>query len=77
MRVVIIGGGGYIGFHIGVEMKQRGHDVTLFDLFPPHSEWVGLRENMLPFVKGTILSVGDIEDVLIKTKAEAVIHTGK
>ncbi|XP_063845832.1 short-chain dehydrogenase/reductase family 42E member 1-like isoform X2 [Scylla paramamosain] len=39
MRVVVTGGGGYVGYHVGWALSQGGHDVTLLDLQPPDPEW--------------------------------------
>jgi UDP-glucose 4-epimerase len=83
MRVVIIGGAGYIGYHIGLDLYHRGHTVTLFDLSYPNEEWLtewlelaGESENPLPFVKGSILSISQLNEVLKSTKAEGVVHCG-
>ncbi|XP_050709430.1 short-chain dehydrogenase/reductase family 42E member 1-like isoform X2 [Eriocheir sinensis] len=38
-KVVITGGGGYVGYHIGWALSRGGHPVTLLDLKPPDPEW--------------------------------------
>lgn len=42
ITVTIIGGGGYIGYHVGVSMLERNHNVTLFDISEPDSFWLDL-----------------------------------
>lgn len=42
LRVTIIGGGGYIGYHIGVKLFERGHTVTLLDISEPDSLWLDI-----------------------------------
>ncbi|KAK4302332.1 hypothetical protein Pmani_025569 [Petrolisthes manimaculis] len=39
MRVVVTGGGGYVGYHVGWVLSKGGHHVTLLDLTPPDPEW--------------------------------------
>ena len=39
MRVVVTGGGGYVGYHIGWALSRTGHDVALLDLVAPDPEW--------------------------------------
>ena len=59
MKVLVIGGAGYIGSHVVKEMMAAGHTVTVFDNLSS-----GLRQNLFPengFIYGNILSPGDIE----------------
>ena len=32
---LVMGGGGYAGFHLGKALTERGHDVVLFDIKEP------------------------------------------
>jgi UDP-glucose 4-epimerase len=54
MRVLIIGGAGYIGSHVAREFLDQGHSVTVFDNLSS-----GGRENL--FADGTFI-YGDIMD---------------
>lgn len=59
MKVLVIGGAGYIGSHVVKEMMAAGHSVTVFDNLSS-----GLRQNLFPengFIYGNILIPGDIE----------------
>ena len=59
MKVLIIGGAGYIGSHVVKEMMKAGHKVTVFDNLSS-----GLRCNLFPendFIYGNILIQSDIE----------------
>jgi len=40
LNVIIVGGGGYIGFHTGLSLWERGHKVTLFDIIEPNRIWI-------------------------------------
>ena len=59
MKVLVIGGAGYIGSHVVKEMIKAGHEVTVFDNLSS-----GLRCNLFPkngFIYGNILIQADIE----------------
>jgi len=84
MRYGIVGGGGYIGYHIAVSLISNGHAVVLYDLFQPDSEWVQDAEEVeafrkqkqnLRFIQGDILSVDDLTKAL--SGSECIIHCGK
>lgn len=70
MKVLVIGGAGYIGSHVVKALRQSGHAVTVFDNLSS-----GLRENLQPgtaFVHGDILIPAQIEAAL--RGQDAVIH---
>ena len=57
MKVVIIGGAGYIGSHVVLYALERGCDVTVFDDLS-----TGCKENInenVQFVHGSTLSTSD------------------
>lgn len=59
MKVLVIGGAGYIGSHVVKELMKAGHKVTVFDNLSS-----GLRCNLFPqndFIYGNILIQADIE----------------
>lgn len=59
MKVLVIGGAGYIGSHVVKELMKSGHEVTVFDNLSS-----GLRQNLFAkndFIHGTILIQSDIE----------------
>lgn len=58
MRVVVTGGCGYVGFHIGWAIAQGGHHVTLLDLNPPDPEW----HTTAPLALWDALPVGEFNE---------------
>ena len=38
-KFLIVGGGGYIGFHVGLRLLQLRHEVILFDMNYPSKKW--------------------------------------
>jgi UDP-glucose 4-epimerase len=50
MKIIIVGGAGYIGSHVAHEFSDSGHEVTIFDNLS-----TGTRENLFPeerFIEG-------------------------
>jgi len=50
MKIIIVGGAGYIGSHVAHEFSDLGHEVTIFDNLS-----TGTRENLFPeerFIEG-------------------------
>jgi len=53
VKVLVIGGAGYIGSHVCLEMMEAGHEVTVYDNLSS-----GLRENLFEgerFIQGDVL----------------------
>lgn len=70
MRILVIGGAGYIGSHVALELRDAGHDVVVFDNLRS-----GLRRNLLPgttFVHGDIRHADQLRDAM--DGIDAVIH---
>jgi pyruvate/2-oxoglutarate dehydrogenase complex dihydrolipoamide dehydrogenase (E3) component len=69
LRILIVGGAGYIGSHTARVLRRHGHEVILYDNLS-----TGHRES----AEGFALVVGDIGDrqmlVSIMPRVEAVIH---
>ena len=71
MKVLVIGGAGYIGSHVVKEMMKAGHEVTVFDNLSS-----GLRENLFAkngFIYGNILIPQDL-DAAFSQGFDAFVH---
>lgn len=71
MKVLVIGGAGYIGSHVVKEMMKAGHTVTVFDNLSS-----GLRVNLFPeneFIYGNILIPEDLDAAFAKG-FDAFVH---
>jgi UDP-glucose 4-epimerase len=71
MKVLIIGGAGYIGSHVAREFLDHGHLVTVFDNLSS-----GLEKNLFPearFVRGDILEPASLQGAM-KEGYDALVH---
>ena len=71
MKVLVIGGAGYIGSHVVKELMQKGHKVTVFDNLSS-----GLVQNLFAendFIAGNILHSEDL-DAAFERGFDAFIH---
>jgi len=71
MKILIIGGAGYIGSHVAREFLDRGHRVTVFDNFSS-----GLRQNIFPeeeVIAGDILDYPALEKAMAGN-FDALVH---
>jgi UDP-glucose 4-epimerase len=71
MKVLVIGGAGYIGSHVALELKDRGHTVTVFDNLSS-----GVKENLhegCAFIRGDIMNPEDLKAALSKG-FDAAVH---
>ncbi len=71
MKVLVIGGAGYIGSHVVKELMKSGHKVTVFDNLSS-----GLRCNLFPendFIYGNILIERDLDEAFARG-FDAFVH---
>ncbi len=71
MKVLVIGGAGYIGSHVARAFLDKGAEVTVFDNLS-----TGVRENLFPearFEEGDILDYRRLEGVM-KGGYDALVH---
>jgi UDP-glucose 4-epimerase len=71
MRILIVGGAGYIGSHVAREFLDAGHEVTVYDNLS-----TGSRGNLFPeerFVEGDILDYPRLADAA-KGGFDALVH---
>ncbi len=70
MRIIVVGGAGYIGSHVAREFLDLGHEVVIFDNLS-----TGSRDNLFPearFIEGDIHDYPAISAAM--RSADAVIH---
>ncbi len=71
MKILIVGGAGYIGSHINKELNKQGFETVVFDsLVKGHQEAVKWGE----FFQGDLANIEDLRQVFSKYKIDAVLH---
>ena len=71
MRILVVGGAGYIGSHMVRYLMDREHEVTVFDnLSTGHRDAVGDAE----FVEGDLANAEQIDEVLRSAAFDGVMH---
>jgi UDP-glucose-4-epimerase len=74
MKLLVIGGAGYIGSHFVYEAIRAGHEITIFDNLS-----TGNKESIHPqakFVEGDLTNKKDVDAVLAGDKFDAALHFG-
>ncbi len=71
MKVLVIGGAGYIGRHIVVDLIKKNHNVTVFDNLS--TGFINDFCKKVNFVFGDILNTNDLEKLFSK-KYDIVMH---
>ena len=71
MKIIVVGGAGYIGSHMVKMLLDEGHEVVTFDNLSS-----GFRDAVLggDFVEGDLANTSLLDDVFAKYKPEAVMH---
>jgi len=72
MKILVIGGAGYIGSHFIIEASKLGHDLTVFDDLSS-----GFKDNLdksIPLYKGSTLVLKDLYKVMEFEKFDVVVH---
>jgi UDP-glucose 4-epimerase len=72
MNILVVGGAGYIGSHVTLELLDQGKTCTVYDNLSS-----GLRENLFPqsvFIHGDIHDYSALLDVMKSCPFDALIH---
>ncbi len=72
MKILVVGGAGYIGSHVTLEAINHGYEVTVFDDLSS-----GFKRNIhqsASFCEGTTLSEDDLSKVMRSSQFDGVIH---
>ena len=72
MRLLVLGGAGYIGSHTAVELLDRGHEVVIADNLITGYKQAVPKEAV--FYKGDIRDYNFLNNLFKKEKVDAVIH---
>ena len=72
MKILVIGGAGYIGSHFVLEASKKGNEITVFDDLSS-----GFRSNLndnISFYKGSTSSKNELDSVMLSDIFDVVVH---
>ena len=72
MKILVVGGAGYIGSHFVLEASKRGNEITVFDDLSS-----GFKSNLndnISFYKGSTLSKKELDLVMLSDNFDVVVH---
>ena len=72
MKILVVGGAGYIGSHFVLEASKKGNEITVFDDLS--SGFQSNLNNDIAFYKGSTLSKKDLDAVMLSDNFDAVVH---
>ena len=71
MKILVVGGAGYIGSHFVLEASKKGNEVTVFDDLSS-----GFKSNLndnISFYKGSTLSKKELDSVMLSDNFDVVV----
>jgi len=69
--LLVTGGAGYIGSHVALELRRRGHETLIFDdLSKGHRDLAGDA----PFEEGDLKNLSRVREIFAKYPIEGVLH---
>ena len=72
MKLLVIGGAGYVGSFAAKKLVEEGHEVVIFDMLDQgHREVAEMLD--VPLIEGDLRNKGEIEDAL-DSSFDAVMH---
>jgi len=72
MKILITGGGGFLGSHLGDFLLAQGHDVVALDTAPDLKVRHNVGNPKFQYVKGSILDLDLLETLIVKS--DKVFH---
>ena len=72
MKILVIGGAGYIGSHFVLEASKKGNDVTVFDDLS--SGFKSNLNNNISFYEGSTLSKKELDSVMLSDNFDVAVH---
>ena len=70
MKILVVGGAGYIGSHFVLEASKKGNEITVFDDLSS-----GFKSNLddnISFYKGSTLSKKELDSVMLSDNFDVV-----
>ena len=76
MRVLVTGGGGFIGYHLGKKFMDEGHEAVLFDVALRTIDIFEKGQALPRFVEGTVTDFARLMDAVRENHIEGIHSHG-
>ena len=73
MRVMVIGGNGFLGAHIVRQLVEKAHTVSVFDISPMNRLNADIAANFV-YVQGDVTDPAAIISVVKEKGVEYIVH---
>ena len=72
MKILLIGGAGYVGTELAEYLVDNSNEVTVYDLFIYGDNFS--KEKIIKKIKGDIRNISDLENIIKSGSFDAIIH---
>jgi nucleoside-diphosphate-sugar epimerase len=72
MKILLIGGAGYVGTELAEYLVDKNHEVTVYDLFIYGDNFS--KKRIIKKIRGDIRKINDLENIIKSENFDAIIH---
>jgi len=73
MKILVVGGSGYIGRHVVKNLANQGAEVIAFDLVPAAANWIVPG---VPFIRGDMTNLEEIMGAIVDHGVQRIVALG-
>lgn len=73
MKIMVVGGSGYIGRHVVKTLAAQGVDVVAFDVVPAPANW---RQPRVPFIQGNMANLEEVMAAVVDHGVQRIVALG-
>ncbi len=73
MKIMVVGGSGYIGRHVVKSLAAQGADIVAFDVAPASANWT---QPGVPFIQGNMANLEEVMAAVIDHGVQRIVALG-